>query len=343
MSNPNTYTIADVAKAAGVSVSTVSRILNGKQDVASETRERVQLIIKELGFAPHTQAKQLRAGKTRNLALLFPLKYPGNLPYNALEVEFILGAAAAAAEKEFLFSLLTTPVTKHSLLNLYRSAQVDGLVLMHIHTHDWRVELLRHHNYPFVMIGHEADNTGLNFVDLDFENSVKTAFDYMVSLGHRRIGFLTLPGEMRQNGYGPAARAWAGYEQALDTHQLDPLYREVNFFSQDIFDATLQLLDERPNLTAIITTHELASLSVIQALTKRGRNIPEDCSLIAVMTEQMGNLSTPPMTHIDFPSHYMGYKAVDMLIRSLKGELVEPEQILLPPRLVIRDSVAALR
>ena len=96
MNDPENYTIADVAKVAGVSVSTVSRILNGKQDVAPATRERVQQVIRELGFAPHAQAKRLRAGKTHNLALLFPLKYPGNLPYNALEVEFILGAAVVA-------------------------------------------------------------------------------------------------------------------------------------------------------------------------------------------------------------------------------------------------------
>src|SRR5215470_17660282 len=137
MAEPNVHTIADVARVAGVSVSTVSRILNGKQDVAPATRERVQQVIAELGFKPHAQAKGLRAGKTRNVALLFPLKSPGDVSYNALEVEFILGAAAAAGQREFLFSLLTSQVTQDSLFNFYRSAQVDGLALMHIHTHDW--------------------------------------------------------------------------------------------------------------------------------------------------------------------------------------------------------------
>src|ERR1041385_7938561 len=200
MDELTTYTISDVAKAAGVSVSTVSRTLNGKQDVAPLTRERVQQVIQEMGFAPHIQAKRLRAGKTRNIALLFPLKSPGDQPYNALEVEFILGAAAAAADQEFLFSLLTASVTEQSLLNFYRSSQVDGLVLMHIHTDDWRINLLRQTNYPFVMIGHCADNTGLNFVGLDFEAAVIAAFDHVVGLGHLRIGFLGLPAEMHQRG-----------------------------------------------------------------------------------------------------------------------------------------------
>src|SRR5258708_29925324 len=119
MTAPSELTITDVAKAAGVSVSTVSRILNGKQDVAKATRERVLEVIEQLGYAPHDQAQRLRGGKTRNLALLFPLKYPGNVPYNPLDTDFIVAAAAAAGEKDFFLNLLTTPVTKQSLLNLY--------------------------------------------------------------------------------------------------------------------------------------------------------------------------------------------------------------------------------
>ncbi len=343
MDKSTEFTIADVARIAGVSVSTVSRILNGKQDVAKATRERVQQVIADLGYSPHAQAQSLRAGKTRNIALLFPMKYPGNLPFNALEMDFILGAASAAAEKAFFFSLLTASVSEQSLLNLYRSAQADAVVLMHIHLHDWRVDLLRRNNYPFVMIGHTNDNTGLTFVDLDFEASVLAAFEHIVSLGHRDIGFLGLPSGAREQGFGPAAREWVGYEQALGKYQLAPLYREVNYNAQDILEAALQLIDEQPHLTAIVTTHEFASLSIIQALTMRGYRVPDDCSVIAIMTEQIAELNMPPMTHIDFPSHFMGYKAVEMLIRSLEGELVEPEQVLIPPRLVARNSTAPVR
>ena len=334
-------TITDIAKAAGVSVSTVSRILNGKQDVAPATRERVQQVIEQLGYAPHAQAQRLRAGKTRNIALLFPLKYPGNLPYNSLEMDFILGAAGAAGQEEFFFNLITNPVTPQSLLTLYRSAQVDGLVLMHVHAQDWRVDLLRENDYPFVMIGHTADNTGLSFIDLDFEASVMTAFQYLIDNGHRRIGFLALPAEMREQGYGPALRGWSGYQKVIDAHHLKPLYREVHYAAQDIFETTLDMLHEQPDLTAIVTTHEFAALSIIQALKLEGREIPSDCSLIALETEHIAELSNPPTSHVVFPSYQMGYRAVEMLIRTLEGE--EPQQILLPPRLVIRDSTAPVR
>jgi DNA-binding LacI/PurR family transcriptional regulator len=343
MSKYENVTIADVAKAAGVSVSTVSRILNGKQDVAQATRERVQQVISELGFIPHAQAQRLRAGRTHNLALLFPTNNPGDFSYNALETEFIVGAATAANKNGFFFNLLTTPVTTSSLLSLYRSAHIDGLVLMQIYADDWRVNLLRDHGLPFVMIGHCDDSDGLTFIDLDFEASVFSAFDHLVSLGHQNIGFIALPNELRMGGYGPAVRGWAGYEHALKWYRLNACYREVSYSAQEIYDATLNLLDEHPELTGIVTTHELGSLSIIQALTTRGRSIPADCSIVALMTEKIAELSTPPMTHIEFPSYFMGYEAVQMLIRNLEGESSEPEQVLIQPKLLLGSSTTEAR
>jgi len=343
MTTPNNVTIVDVAKAAGVSVSTVSRILNGKLDVAKATREHVQEVISELGYTPHAQAQQLRAGSTRNIALLFPIEFPGRPAYNSLEMDFIVGAAAAAGERKFLFNFLTSPVTKENLLGLYRSAQVDGLVLMNIHTHDWRVELLRKQHYPFVMIGHCENNAGLSFIDLDFEAAVTSAFDHLTALGHCEIGFLGLSAEMRQSGFGPAVRAWAGYEKTLEKYNLPSHFREAGFASQEMFEAALSLIDENPQITAFVTTHEFASLSIIQAMQMRGRSIPEDCSIVAVMTERIADLSMPPVTYIDFPTYTMGYQAISMLVRALENDSSEPEQVLVPPKLVIRNSTSKPR
>lgn len=343
MADQSEFTIADVAKAAGVSISTVSRILNGKQDVAQATRERVQQVIEEFGYIPHAQAQRLRAGRTRNIALLFPIHYPGNLPYNPLALDFIIGGAASAGEKGFFFNLITTPVTRRSLLNLYRSAQVDGVVLMEIHTHDWRVELLRQHDYPFVMIGHCDDNQGLSFIDLDFESSVIASFEHLVQLGHRRIGLLSLPQVVREEGYGPAVRAWAGYEQALKQFELARLCRQVGWAEQDIFKGTLELLDAYPDITAIITAHGGQPFSIVRALDECGRAIPDDCSVIGMVTARIAELSNPSLTSIDFPSYDMGYRTVDMLIRTLEGALVEPEQVLIPSRLVVRSSTSPVK
>jgi DNA-binding LacI/PurR family transcriptional regulator len=291
-----------------------------------------------LGYSPHAQAQRLRAGKTRNIALLFPLKRPGDIPFNPLDMDFIVGAAAAAGDREYFFSLLTSAVTKPSLINLYRSAQVDGVVLMQIHTHDWRVDLLRQRGYPFVMVGHCEDNRGLSYIDLDFEASVRVAFDHLVELGHRSIGFLGQSRELRDSGYGPAVRSWNGYQQALQVHLVETACREVGFDGNDVFVATLELLAEHPKLSAIVTTHAYPALSILQALGARGLRVPEDCSVIAVTEGRIADLSTPALTTIDFPSYDMGYRAVEMLSRILQDAMQEPEQVLIPPRLITRKS-----
>src|SRR5450432_19432 len=338
MVTSNELTITDVAKASGVSVSTVSRILNGKQDVAKATREHVLQVIDELGYAPHAQAQSLRAGKTRNLGLLFPLKDPGNVPYNSLDIEFIVSAAAAAEKQNFFFILLTASVTEQSLLNLYRSAQIDGLVLMQVYSEDWRVDLLRKNGYPFVMIGHTENNEGLSFIDLDFKGAVIAAFEPLIQQGHRQIAFISLPNKMRQEGYGPALRTWEGYQRIIEQYHIPAIYREVNFGRQEAFDATLALLDEVHDLSAIITTHADGALSIIQALNERGMRIPDDCSVIALTANRMAELTTPTLTNLDFPAHDMGDRAVDMLLRMLRNELTEPEQVLIPPKLILRNS-----
>ena len=219
-------TIADVAKAAGVSVPTVSRILNNKEYVADETRQRVHEVIRELGYAPHTQARRLRGGASMTLALHHPIESPHELT-TVIETPYITGAAAAASEKEYFLNSLVSQLTPQSLLNMYRSNQIDGIILLQVCMDDWRVNLLRPLTYPFVMIGRCADLEGLSFIDLDFEDAMQRAFDYLVGLGHRNIGFLTYPQTWRKTGIGPAVRTLDGYKYAIGEYGLPSCYSEI--------------------------------------------------------------------------------------------------------------------
>lgn len=332
-------TIFDVAQAAGVSITTVSRILNDKPDVSKATRQRVMQVIKELGYTPHAQAQRLAARKSRTIGLLFPL----DRAVGQLELDFIIGAATAAGNENFFFYFVTTPITESSLLSLYRSAQVDGIILMEIHMQDWRVDLLREYDYPFVMIGHCADNTGLSFVDVDFEENIILAFDHLVELGHREIAFLGLPQAMRRQGYGPAVRCWAGYERALQKHNLTPIYHEEQIDVQALFDATLKLLETHPQLTAIVAIQGSSTVGVIRALRQAGRAVPDDFSVVGITTEHVAELITPPLTTINFPAYTEGLQAARMLINQLNQKPAETEQILLPPELILRKSTGPVR
>src|SRR5690349_16677897 len=163
----SSVTIGDVAKAAGVSVPTVSRILNNKEYVADETRDRVNEAIRQLEYVPHIQAQRLRGGASRTLALHYPVEAP-HLLSGVVETPYITGIAAAAGEQGYFLNFLVSQLTPDAILSMYRSNQIDGMILMQVCLDDWRVNLLRENGYPFVMIGRCADLDNLSFIDLDF-------------------------------------------------------------------------------------------------------------------------------------------------------------------------------
>jgi DNA-binding LacI/PurR family transcriptional regulator len=332
-------TIEDIARTAGVSVSTVSRILNDKPDVAEKTRMRVLRIIDELGYRPHSPAQSLAGGKSRMIALLFPFNPAG---FTQLELDFFIGAADAATERNYFFNLMTEPMDEASLLNLYRSASFDGTILMQICLYDERVELLRASDYPFVMIGRCADNTGLSYIDLDFEAAIQTAYDYLFDLGHQQIGLLTAPADTRARGYGPAVRSMQGYQRVCASVDWPLPYLEVNRSLEDTYQATTSLLNAHPAVTAVINVNGATSAAIIRAAQDCGREIPKDFSVIGIATSKIAQLTTPTLTTIDFPTGDVGYRAAQLLIDKLQGTSGGSDQILLAPHLIVRESTGPI-
>src|SRR5579859_2536874 len=332
-------TIADVARVAGVSVPTVSRILNKKEYVADETRDRVNEAIKELGYVPHFQAQRLRGGASRTLALHYPVESP-HLLSSVVATPYIIGAATAAGEQGYFLNFLISQLTPDILLNMYRSNQVDGMILLQVSLDDWRVNLLREYDYPFVMHGRCADLENLTFIDLDFETVMLQAFEHLVALGHREIGLLTYPQHWRTTTLAPATHAFNGYERALHKYGLQAFYRETDLRFEDSFAATDSLLDENPQLTAIVVimTNHLTAAGSLQALAKRGYRVPEDCSVLGVGFGEFGQGITPSLTALEWSSYEVSYQATQMMIEMLTQETRSPQQVLVPPKLVIRES-----
>ena len=332
-------TLQDVAKKAGVSMKTVSRVVNKERYVAEETRDQVLRAIDELGYVPHLQAQRLASGRTRSIVLHYPLSNP-NLLSNQIEMSFITGTAIGVAEESYYFSLMTGPLTSAGLMKLCRGAQADGLILMQIAVQDWRVEFLRENGYPFVMIGRSSNNEGLSFIDMDFEHAVVEAFAYLVSLGHQQIGFLNFPEEWRINGIGPAMRALQGFKSALEKFKLTRIYCESDLSVKKAHVAARRLLEENPRLTAFVTMHTALAVGAITALQEMNRKVPDDCSIVGVHAGEEAELVIPALTGNEWSGHEIGQQAAKMLIRQLTGESPGPEQILVPPNLKIRRSTA---
>jgi len=330
-------TLQDVARKAGVSMKTVSRVVNKEKKVAEETRKQVLDIIQELGYVPHVQAQRLASGRTRSIVLHYPLSNPVLLS-NLIEMNFITGVALGAAEEDYYFGLMTGPITTGGLMKLCRSAQADGLVLMQIAVQDWRVDFLRENEYPFVMIGRCGNTEGLSFIDMDFELAVMEAYAHLTSLGHQHIGFLTFPEDWRIKGLGPAVRALQGHEKAIKKYGVASPYRECLQTVERAYWATRSLFKENPNITAIVTMHTTLAVGVIKALQEKNHKVPDDCSIVSVPVGVESELIIPPLTGIEWSGHEIGYQAAKMLIRKLNSTSPGPEQILVQPKLKLCNS-----
>ena len=325
-------TIVDIAKASGVSIATVSRILNNKPDVAEETRQRVLQLIDEQGFTLQLAWQQLRSGKSHFIALHYPQDF--NPPSQSI----VTSAAMSCEDAGYSLNLIVNSLSDNDLLSIFRSGQADGIILMEILTHDRRVQLLQEHDLPFVMIGRCADNTGLSYVDIDIGKGVADAIQYLHALGHREIGFITLAPVLQEKEYGYATWALQGYEKACQQFGLPILWRTVDLKNHNTESVVSNLLTDHPGMTAIVMPQEIGVPGLLKAIRAQGLRVPEDLSIIGLFNDSMSELITPPLSTISFPAHDMGYQAAHILIDHMTGELSGPQQVLLRPELNIRHS-----
>lgn len=325
-------TIVDIAKASGVSIATVSRILNNKPEVSEETRQRVLQVMEERGFTPQLAWQQLRSGKSHFVALHYPQDF--NPPSQSI----VTGAATSCEDAGYSLNLIVNSLSDKEMLSIFRSGQADGILLMEILTHDWRIQLLREHDLPFVMAGRCADNTGLSYVDIDISKGVADAVQYLHALGHREIGFILLAPVLQEKEYGYTTWALEGYEKVCQRFGLAHLWRKVDLKNETTESAVLNMITEHPGMTAIVAPQERAIPGLIKAIQTCGLRVPDDISIIGLFDDSMSELITPPLSTISFPAHEMGYQAARILIGHLTGELTEPQQVLLRPELNIRGS-----
>jgi DNA-binding LacI/PurR family transcriptional regulator len=330
-------TIVDIAKAAGVSVSTVSRILNNKPDVAEDTRLRVLQVIEEQRFAPQMSWQQLRSGKSRFITLHFPQDF--NPPAQTI----ITNAARRCEQAGYSLNLIVGSLDENELLGIYRSGQADATILVEILTHDWRVDLLRQHDLRFVMIGRCANLDGLSYVDFDIGAGMADGVTHLAALGHRHIGLITLGRVTAQKEYGFTTWAQKGYEAACSQYNLPAYWRTAELSTDSVNAAVTDLLRENPQITALLTPQDSAIPGILKAVTAQSLRIPGDISVVGLLDEAFAEMTTPPLTAISFPSREMGEAAVDMLIAHLNDDDLPPQQLLIRPRLNVRGSTGPVR
>jgi DNA-binding LacI/PurR family transcriptional regulator len=333
-------TMADVARRAGVSLSTVSYVLSGKRAISDETKRRVVQAMEALEFEPHAPGRALASRRAKTLGLLFPSPSKG---INELQLEFMTSAAEAAAAHGYAFHISVEPTDDAELLQWTRRGAVDGLILMEIGLHDRRVALLRDRGFPFTMIGHCQDNDGLSFVDFDFADAVAVAGRYLAELGHRRVALVNSSAARVAADYGPAVRSAEGFEAIVAEVGLAGVSTPCELSPAGGYAAMRHLLGTDRPPSAVITINREAIPGLLQAAIEHGLRVPDDLSLVALIPAHLADLFTPALTTVDFPAVEMGRLGADLLIRRLEGGDAAPVHRLLRGDLTIRESSGPCR
>jgi len=329
-------TINDVARAAGVSPSTVSYVLSGRRPISAQTRERVQAAIAELGFHPHAGARALASSRTNVLALVVPLRTDVNVP---VIMQFATAVVTASRTHNHDVLLLTKDEGTAGLERVAHSTMVDALIVMDVERDDVRIQALRRLKQPSVLIGLPEDPAGIVCVDLDFEAAAAEALRHLAWYGHRKVALVGPSPAVYKRGTTYAERFLTGFtigsaELGLETmtHPCEPDRGGVRACLADI-DAQL------PGVTALVVHNEEALRMVLEELQASGRRVPADISVVAVCPRDVALNMPLPLTSVDIPAHDVGGLAVATAMKLLDGRPTEKVR-LLPPTLVERDSTA---
>jgi DNA-binding LacI/PurR family transcriptional regulator len=325
-------TIADVARHAGVAVSTVSYVLSGKRAISATTRQRVLDSVRTLGYHPNAGARALASKRANVIALVLPLRAGMNLP---VLMQFATSVVTTARQYDHDVLLMTADEGPDGLRRVAASALVDGLLLMDVEVRDQRVPLLRELEEPSVLIGFPADAAGLTCVDLDFGRAGALCAEHLLSRGHREIALLGAPHVVYERGTGFAERTLRGFTEASTHLKAVAVPCEETF--DEVFATVKELLEEHPGTTGLVVHNEAAVSHVLSALRQLGRRVPEDVSVVAICPDDVAERASPPLTSVLIPASEVGQRAVQLLMTKLDGAAV-PDSTLLAPRLTIRES-----
>ena len=329
-------TIDDVAREAGVSIATVSRVINNTANVRPDKFKRVMSAMTQLGFVVNPHARSLAGGRTNALGLLVA---DVSHPFNG---ELVRGIEAELAKTNFDLILYTTQrrKTKEAAhVATLTHGLADGLILVVPRNAEQYVAELRHRQFPYVIVDNQIDHDPGAAVHFAYRQSGYDATRYLLDLGHRRIGFIAGLREIK----GSIER-FEGYCEALHDAglPLDPdLIVQGDFFQPSGFTATEILLALAHPPTAIFATNDLMAFGVMDAARVRGLRIPEDLSIIGFDDIPQASHVHPPLTTMHTPIIEAGALAVRMLIEQLDHPDKAPQQVTLTNDLVIRGTTQA--
>lgn len=330
-------TMFDVASRAGVSISTVSYALTGTRSISDETKRRIFTAMEELGYQPHALARGLASKRSHIIALLLPTTERG---LGIAELEFVTSAVDTARELGYSLVLWTFEASSsRELTHLVQQGLVDGMVVMEVYENDQRVQTLKSLGVPFSMIGRCADCSDIPYADTDFVAMMKDTVAYLKNLGHRHIAFINQSKAIFDQGYGPAIRSQQAFIDAATTADVFGTCQFCHPAPKEGYIAFETLKSKDPALSAVVVMNDLALPGILWAINDRGLKVPENISLVSVVSSlRASQMYKPSITTMEHSSSKLAQLGVEYLVRQLEGGTSEIPHVLLPCRFVEAGS-----
>lgn len=336
-------TIKDIARKAGVSPSTVSRVIADSSRISPATKKKVKSVMKTLNYHPNMIARSLILRSSQTLGLI--LSRPAESAFlNPFFPEVIRGISAVTQRCHYHLMLATAENHREEskeCLRMLGEKRVDGVILLASLVNDQLIQALVREDHPFVVVGRVPEMSKASAVNNDNIQAAYTAVRHLLQLGHRRIGLLNGPDEYtfcqdRYTGYCFAHREF-GFEP-------DPtLIGNGSLTQADGYNLTQLLLELSSPPTAVFAVDDIMALGVYRAAKEHGLVIPDDLAVIGFNDDPLASIVEPSLTTVRIPIYDMGVAAAEMVIQRLQGLDVYPSQRILSSELIIRDSCGSFR
>ncbi|GIQ68313.1 catabolite control protein A [Xylanibacillus composti] len=329
-----TVTIYDVAREAGVSMATVSRVVNNNPNVKPQTRKKVFEAIERLGYRPNAVARGLASKKTTTVGVVIP-----DIS-NMLFSEVARGIEDIANMYHYNIILCNADKRKEKeikVINTLLEKQVDGLLFMGGSVTDEHVQAFRTSSVPIVLCATRDETNQYPYVDIDHQQAAFDAVNALVQDGHRDIAMISGNLQDTNNGYS----RYMGYKEALEKNNM-PFREEYVRIGNYRYDSGIESmkyfleLEQRP--TAVFAANDEMAVGAIHAIQDSGLRVPEDISVISVDNSRIASMVRPQLTAIAQPMYDIGAVSMRLLTKLMKNEKIEDTRVVLPHELVKRHS-----
>ena len=324
-------TLRDVAREAGVSIKTASRVVNGEPTVNETMAARVTGVVERLGYRPNELARGLKGRRSRTIGLVIS---DVSNPFMASCAQAIEGVARERGHALILCDSHADLQMEGHYVELLTQRQVDGLLLVPAHGRNVHLKAEQWAGLPVVALDRPAEGVPTDTVLVENRAGAREATEHLIGHGHERIAFV---GDVRH--FYTARKRLEGYKEALEAADLEPLHTLGAHSIELGEEATENVLNTPDPPTALFAANILTALGALRATERLGLRVPEDIALIGFDDFELAPVLRPRFTLVHQPTAELGRRAAEMLFDRLEGRgAPEPQRLVLPTKLVVRES-----